>query len=108
MGIYKEEYFFKNQKGEWVKSKNQIVRAPHDVGRWQRSVELEKKNGGYYSLVQAEVTKSGFNKKVSFVSTMIGKDERVDRTLITTSNKLSKRDREKYKGIKGCDSPIKR
>ncbi len=109
MGIYKEEHFIKSKNGKWGLSKIQIVKAPHDIGRWQRSAELDmKNNNGDYTLFQAEVTKSGLNKKVTNVVSMLGANEKVERTLITTSSKLSKKDKQKYKGIKGFDKPITR
>lgn len=109
MGIYLEEHFIKDKDGSWVPIRTQIVKAPHDLGRWQRSVELDSKNNNSdFSVFQTRTTKSGFNKKVTNIVSMFGRNERVDRTLLTTSNKLSRIDKEKYKNVKGVNKPITR
>ncbi len=109
MGIFKEDSYKKDKNGKWKLVKTQIVKAPHDLGRWERSAEMDLKNGkGCYTNFQAEVTKSGLNKKVTSIVSIFGKNEKVERKLITTSNKLSIKDKKTYKGIKGYDKPITR
>lgn len=109
MGIFKEERFIKDKKGCWKKTKEQIVKAPHDLGRWERSAELDNKtNGKYFTIYQADVTKSGLGKKVTRIVSGFGCNEKVEYNLITTTSKLGKSDYEKYRHIKGADCPIKR
>lgn len=109
MGIYDEKIFKKDNKGNLKLIDRKIVKVPHDVGRWQRSAEIEAKSECRdFTTLQIDVTKSGLNKKVSSITTKLQGGELVVRDLITTSNKLSKKDKEKYKNIKGCDNPIRR
>ena len=101
MGIFRKQVYKKDSKGKWQVVKDTIVECPHDVGRWGRTIDLEKKNSneGRTWLVVAP-TKSGMNKKVTKAVSYFGSDEKYVRSLITTSNKLSKRDYEKYKNVK--------
>lgn len=111
MGIYLEEHYVKDKYGKWKPTKTQIVKAPHGVSQWERSVEMDKaKDKKYNTYFMPVITKGGLNKKVAFVSSLVGDglNEKVDRTLLTTSSKLSKKDKQKYKGIKGFDKPITR
>lgn len=108
MGIYKEDFYVKNTKGKWELLKTQIAKAPHDMGRWSKSAENDAEKFGDKTFLQMDNTKGGMNKKVTSVVTIFSPNEKVERTLITTSSKLSKKDKEKYKGVKGWDKPIKR
>lgn len=109
MGIFKEVRYKKDKNGNWKKTKTQIVKAPHDLGRWQRSVDLDNQTGGRYSTVlEADITRSGLSKKVTHIVSSFGSNEKVEYHLITTAGKLSTKAKEKYKGIKGVDNPIKR
>lgn len=108
MGLYLEKLFKKDKNGKFKLHETKIVKAPHDVGRWQRSIEIERKNGLDSSILHTDITNGGLNKKVVSIRTKLGNDEIVDRKLITTANRLGKKDREKYKKIKGSDNPIKR
>lgn len=91
MGWYKKEVFKRDNKGKWKKQSSEFEKAPTDIGRWKRSSELEKKSSlkemTYFS---TKPTKTGVNEKVTRVRTYFGKNEKVVRTLITTSNKLPK------------------
>ena len=98
MGVYLEEHFIRDKNGKWKLTKTQIVKAPHSVSQWERSIELDSANGqGYNTFIKPVITKGGLNKKVAFVSSLVGDgfNEKVDRTLLTTSSKLSKRDKQK-------------
>ena len=108
MGIYDEKLYVKNKKGKFELVERKIVRAPHDIGRWKRNTEIEARNGLDHTVLQVENARGGLNKKVVKMSTSLGKNEKVVRSLITTSNKLSKRDLAVYKGVKGYNNPIKR
>lgn len=108
MGIYLEKLFKKDKNGKLKLQETKIVKAPHDVGRWQRSIELERNGKTDWSVMHTDVTRSGLNKKVTSIRTKLGNDEIVDRKLITTASRLSRKDYEKYKHIKGADCPIKR
>ncbi len=108
MGIFKESYYIKDSKGKWRLQEEKIAKAPHDFGRWQRSAELDAEKYGDETRIFSANTRGGLNKKVVKVVSSFGPNEKVERTLITTSSKLSKKDKEKYKGIKGVDRPIKR
>ena len=91
MGIYKKETKVLNNNGKWVTVSTKLEKAPHDVGRWKRSCQLEKyNNGGEITYLTTVNTKSGLNQKVTQARTYFGKNERVVRDLITTSNKLPK------------------
>lgn len=109
MGIYEEKTFIKDKKGNLKLIDRRIVIAPHDVGRWQTSAEIEAKSGLKDSTtLQVDMTKSGVNKKVTSIVSKLEGGEIVVRNLITTSNKMPIKAKEKYKGVKGCDKPLKR
>lgn len=91
MGLYQKDVFKKDNRGNWRKTKSTIEKAPHDFGRWLRSGELEKKSGSNeQTYLKSSPTRTGMNYKVDKATTYFGKDEKVVRTLITTSNKLPK------------------
>ena len=91
MGLFKKEVFKKDKKGNWKKVKSTIENAPHDYGRWAKSNELEKNSGlKERTYIKFSSTRTGMNYKVTKASTYFGEDEKVVRTLITTSNKLPK------------------
>lgn len=89
MGLFKKEVFIKDKNGNWNKVKSQIEKAPHEVGRWNRSRELEKnsdlKERTYLKIIP---TRTGINSKVTKATTYFGDNEKVVRSLITTSNRL--------------------
>ena len=89
MGLYQKDVYKKNSKGNWVKTKTTIEKAPHDVGRWEQTQRLEKhSNLGEKTFFDSVSTKTGINQKVTQARTYFGNNEKVVRTLITTSNKL--------------------
>ena len=103
MGLYKKEIMKKDKNGQWKTIKSEVENVSHDVGFWMRNNELEKKDNYCKSYLDIETTRTGMNKKVSQITTYFNNySEKVVRTLITTSNTLSKKDSEKYKDIKNC------
>ncbi len=92
MGFFRKCVYKKDKNNKWFCVNCSIEKAPHDVGRWEQSNRLEKKSKlGERSFYTKEPTKSGVNQKVTQIRTYFGKDEKVVRTLITTSNKLPQR-----------------
>lgn len=92
MGLYQKDIYKKNSKGDWKKVKSTIEKAPHDYGRWVQSGELERRSGTYdRTYVKSSPTRTGMNLKVDKATTYFGPNEKVVRTLITTSNKLPKK-----------------
>lgn len=103
MGIFLQSIYDRDRNGRFYLKEKKIVEAPHDTGRWDRSIELDKQHKGKFSTsYQASLTKSNLNKKVTHVVSDLDNGERVVYDLISTSNKLSKANKEKYKNIKGC------
>lgn len=95
MGIFLVKNFKKDSKGNWVETSQKLDKAPHDVGRWNRSRELD---GSY---VVTATTRGGLSKKVVNTTTYFNNHtEKIKYSLITTSNKLSKADKEKYANVK--------
>lgn len=91
MGWYKKEVFRKDNKGNWKLITSNSEKAPHEFGRWQQSNKLEQKsNLKEKTYLTSEPTKTNLNIKVVQARTYFGKNEKVVRTLITTSNKLPK------------------
>jgi len=109
MGIYEEKTFIKDKKGNLKLVERKIVKAPHEIGRWKTSAELERtcclKDS---TIIQVDTTKSGVNKKVTSITSKLEGGQIVVMDLITTSNKLSNIVKQKFKGVKGCDKPITR
>lgn len=104
MGLYKKETFKKDKNGKWKSINCEIENAPHDVGTWlvDKSYNKRSKDDGE-TYFKAQTTRTGMNKKVNYIASYFNnKTEKVVRTLITTSNTLSKKDSEKYKDIKNC------
>lgn len=94
MGLYQKDVFKKDKNGKWKKVKSTIEKSPHDVGRWSRSNEFEKRSSlGEKTFLNIAPTRGGLNEKVVQARTYFG-DEKVVRTLITTSNKLPKTKRK--------------
>ena len=92
MGWYKKEVFIKDSKGKWRKKKSELESAPTDVGRWKQSCRLEKKSSlGEITYIDKVPTRTGINQKVIRARTYFGENEKVVRTLITTSSKLPKK-----------------
>ena len=97
MGWYEKKVYRKKQNGSWNCVKRELEKAPHDVGRWNQSGVLEKRSSiGEKTQFTKEKTRSGINQKVTKVRTYFGKNERVDRNLITTSSRLPKRYKQKW------------
>lgn len=95
MGIYLVKNYEKNKNGKFDLKSQKIDKAPHDVGRWQN------KNGVDLSLVEIKPTKSGLNQKVvKSVNYFDNKQSKTVYSLLTTSSKLSKKDKEKYSKVK--------
>lgn len=91
MGLYRREVYKKNRKGDWVLKSSKIENAPHEYGRWKRSNELEKRAGGNdKTYLKTSLTRTGLNYKVDKATTYFGENEKVVRSLITTSNRLPK------------------
>lgn len=92
MGLFRKQNYIKDKKGKWILVKDEIENAPHDIGRWLQSKELERKSDLHERVfLNYQSTKGGLNKKVSKVSSYFGKNEKTVRTLITTSNKLPRK-----------------
>lgn len=70
MGIFLVENFKKNSKGNWVEISSKLDKAPHDVGRWNRSHELDK------TFVQTATTRGGLSKKVVKTTTHFDKSRK--------------------------------
>lgn len=95
MGIFLVQNFKKDSKGNWVETSKKIDKAPHDVGRWNRSRDLDE------TYVVTATTRGGLSQKVVRTTTYFDKGrEKVNYKLITTSNKLSKVVKEKYANVK--------
>lgn len=91
MSLYNKCVYKKDKKGKWVCVKSEIEKCSSDVGCWERSNELESKlKLGERTFYTKQPTRSCVNHKVVQVRSYFGKDEKVIRNLITTSNKLPK------------------
>ncbi len=96
MGWFEKKVYKKQKNGSWKCVKCELEKAPHEVGRWNQSGVLEKKSSaGERTRFFREKTRSGINQKVTKIRTYFGRNERVDRNLITTSNRLPKKWRDK-------------
>ncbi len=103
MGIFLQTIYDRDRNGKFYLKGKKIVEAPHDTGRWDRSIELDKPHKGRFSTsYQTSPTKGNLNKKVTHIVNDLDTGERVVYDLISASNKLSKANKEKYKNIKGC------
>lgn len=92
MGFFRKCVYKKDKKGAWNCVNCDIEKAPHDVGRWKRSCELERRGNHFdKTYLKLAPTKTGISEKVVKATTYFGKDEKVVRTLITTSNRLPQR-----------------
>lgn len=97
MGIYLVQNYKKDKNGCWQLSSEKLDRAPHDVGRWKVS---SKADGTY---VSTKLTKGGLNEKVVATTTYFDNmQSKVRYDLLTTSSKLSKKDKEKYSKVKNA------
>lgn len=85
MAYYKFTFRNKNKQ-----SHSRIDKASSDVGRWQRSAELEKAKSKAKTRIKTATTKSGVNKKVIQSTTIYPDGTIVRADLVTTSNKLPK------------------
>lgn len=91
MGLFEKKVYKKDNKGNWKLVSSKVEKAPHDVGRWEQSRNLEKKSSlGEKSFIDKKPTFGGLSQKVTEIRTYFGNDEKVVRTLITTSNRLPK------------------
>ena len=89
MGLYQKEVFIRDKTGQWNLKSSTIEKAPHDLGRWEQTRQLENNsNLGEKTYFDFAPTKTGLNQKVTRARTYFGKNEKVVRTLITTANKL--------------------
>ena len=91
MGLYDTKVYRKDSKGKWRLHERKIDRAPHEVGRWQQNARLERESKtGDYTFYQSAPTRGGLNQKVVRSVGYVGDREKIERNLITTSNKLPK------------------
>lgn len=91
MGLFEKNVYKKDRNGNWRLISSKVEKAPHDVGRWEQSKKMEKNSSlGEVSYIDKKPTFGGLSQKVTRIRTYFGKDEKVVRTLITTSNRLPK------------------
>ena len=97
MGIYLVQNYKKDKNGRWKLTSEKLDRAPHDIGRWKVS---SKYDNTFYATAR---TKGGLNEKVvSSTSYFDNMQSKVRYGLLTTSSKLSKKDKEKYSKVKNA------
>lgn len=97
MGIYLIQDYKKDKNGRWQLKSEKLDKAPHDVGRWKVS---SRADGTYVSI---KPTKGGLNEKVVVTTTYFDNCQtKVRYNLLTTSSKLSKKDKEKYSKVKNA------
>lgn len=97
MGIYLLEKCVKDKNGRWHSDPKELVYAPHDMGRWHNTTGCNK------SFVQTAPTRSGLNRKVVKTTNYFDNCNcKYIYDLITTSSKLSKKDKEKYSKVKNA------
>lgn len=97
MGIYLVQNYKKDKNGRWQLKSEKLDQAPHDVGRWKVS---SKRDG---SFLNVKPTKGGLNMKVVISTTYFDNCQtKVRYDLLTTSGKLSKKDKEKYSKVKNA------
>ena len=91
MGLFEKNTYKKDKYGRWKLVDSKVEKAPHDMGRWKRSLQMEENSSlGEKTYITPEITKGGLNIKVKQARTYFGPNDKVVRTLITTSNKLPK------------------
>ncbi len=91
MGWFEKKTFVKDGKGKWKLVKSGLEKAPTDVGRWEQSLRLEKNSSlGERTFLNFAETKTGINRKVVQARTYFGRNKKVVRDLITTSNSIPK------------------
>lgn len=96
MGWFSKETYKRKPNGKWKLVKSEVEHAPTDYGRWKQSGVLEKKkSNGERTYVDFAPTKSGVNVKATQIRTYFSDDEKVVRNLITTSDRLPKKWRDK-------------
>ena len=97
MALYKKQLFVKTRKGIWKCKECKIEKIPCSETFWKKSNLIEKKSQiGEHTYLTFVYSKNGCDKIVSKAITYFGKNEKVIRELITTSNVLPK----SYKGMK--------
>ncbi len=95
MGIYQKKVFKKNKKGEWECKSCKTETVSHDFNFWKKSFKTEQKSDfGEHTFLSLRNSKTSDKKFVSSATTYFGNDEKVVRTLLTTSNKLPKKKRK--------------
>lgn len=97
MGIYLVQNYKKDKNGRWQLKSEKLDHAPHDVGRWKVS---SNRDGSFLNI---KPTKGGLNQKVVKSTTYFDNmQSKVRYDLLTTSSKLSKKDKEKYSKVKNA------
>ena len=92
MGIYQKKVFKKNKKGEWECKSCKTETVSHDFNFWKKSANAEKKSDiSEHTYLTLRDSKTNDKKFVTSATTYFGNDEKVVRTLVTTSNRLPKR-----------------
>lgn len=90
MAIYKKQIFLKTKKGIWKCQKCEIENISCSESFWRKNKLAEEKSQiGEHTYLTFGYSKNG-NKIVSKAVTYFGKNEKVVRELITTSNVLPK------------------
>lgn len=91
MGIFSKKVYQKDKNGEWKLVSEGVERISHSEKFWQRSNKQEKKSGfnehTYLSYQNGEKD----NRVVVFATTYFPDGVKVERKLLTTSNKVPKK-----------------
>ncbi len=90
MGVYSKKVYKKDKKGNWKLTLNGLEVVPHNEKFWLRNKDIESSSNlreKTYLIFQS--SKSGKSKNVISAITYFGSDEKVERKLLTTSNKIS-------------------
>lgn len=92
MAFYRETKYQKDNSGKYQQKETRVSKAPADVGRWGQSGKMERQGTyGERTRFVTEPTRGGLNQKVVRATTYFPDGEKIDRTLITTANRLPKK-----------------
>lgn len=95
--LYEKTNYIKNNRGKWVKVQSEIIKNSMDYGRWLRAKEYDKQDNCSTYLVTVP-TNSGMNRKVTRATSYFDNhNEKIVFDLITTSNRLPKKFKNKRK-----------
>lgn len=89
MGVYSKKVYKKDKSGNWklILSGSEVI--PHNEKFWLRNKDIEaSSNLREKTYLVFQSSKSGKSKNVISVITYFGSDEKVERKLISTSNKI--------------------